>query len=67
VTASRYNLWMDPKILESKSRLRKELAALSFTEKIAILEKLRDREKALTAAGVRKKQAPEKARKQELE
>jgi hypothetical protein len=34
---------------------RKRLAALSFTEKIKILEKLRDRSLALAAAGLRKK------------
>ena len=34
--------------------MRKRLAALSFTEKIKILEKLRDREKAIAAAGLRR-------------
>jgi hypothetical protein len=38
-----------------KSKMRPRLASLSFTEKIKILEKLRDREKAITAAGLRKK------------
>jgi hypothetical protein len=38
----------------SKPRLQARLAALSFSEKIKILEKLRDREKAIAAAGLRK-------------
>jgi len=32
------------------------MAALSFSEKIKILEKLRDREKAIAASGLRTKQ-----------
>lgn len=39
----------------AKERMRKRLAALSFTEKIKILEKLRDRELAIAAAGLRRK------------
>jgi hypothetical protein len=35
------------------------MASLSFSEKIKILEKLRDREKAIAASGLRK--APRKA------
>jgi hypothetical protein len=35
--------------------MRKKLAALSFTEKVKILEKLRDRELAIAAAGLRRK------------
>jgi len=35
------------------------MAALSFTEKIKILEKLRDRELAIAAAGLRRKPAKE--------
>jgi hypothetical protein len=46
---------MDQRILESKTKRRKELAALSVTEKLQILEKLRDREKAIAAAGLRPK------------
>ena len=46
------------KILErtamSKPKLQARLAALSFSEKIKILEKLRDREKAIAAAGLRR-------------
>jgi len=38
-----------------KQETRKKLAALSFTEKVKILEKLRDREKAIAAAGLRPK------------
>jgi hypothetical protein len=52
--ASRYNLRMDQRILESKTKRRKELAALSFTEKIKILEKLRDRSERIAASGLRK-------------
>ena len=39
----------------SKPKLQARLASLSFSEKIKILEKLRDREKAITAAGLRRK------------
>ena len=39
----------------SKEEMRKQRAALSFTEKIKILEKLRDRSLALAAAGLRRK------------
>ena len=45
---------MDQRILESKTKRRKELAALSFTEKIGILEKLRDRSEKIAASGLRK-------------
>jgi len=38
----------------SKPKLQARLAALSFSEKIKILEKLRDREKAIVASGLRK-------------
>jgi hypothetical protein len=36
-----------------KKEMRKELAALSFSEKIKILEKLRDRSLAFAASGLR--------------
>jgi hypothetical protein len=36
--------------IQGKKRMRIRLAALSFTEKIKILEKLRDREKVIAAA-----------------
>jgi hypothetical protein len=39
----------------SKPKLRERQAALSFTEKIKILERLRDRERAIAASGLRKK------------
>jgi len=39
----------------SRPKLQARLAALSFSEKIKILEKLRDREKAIAAAGLRPK------------
>jgi hypothetical protein len=41
--------------LQGKERMRKRLAALSFTEKIRILEKLRDRDRSIAAAGLRRK------------
>ncbi|HZR65300.1 MAG TPA: hypothetical protein VFA85_09145 [Terriglobales bacterium] len=39
---------------KSKDELRKRLAALSFSEKIKILEKLRDRSLTLAASGRRR-------------
>jgi len=39
----------------SKKEMRKRLAALSFSEKVKILEKLRERDKAIAAAGLRPK------------
>ena len=39
----------------SKPGLRTRMASLSFSEKIKILEKLRDREKAIAASGLRRK------------
>ncbi len=41
--------------MRGKQTMRKRLAALSFTEKIKILEKLRDRDRAIAAAGLRGK------------
>ena len=43
------------KLIEGKRERRKRLAALSFSEKIEILEKLRGREHLIAAAGLRKK------------
>ena len=43
------------RVILSKERMRKRLAALSFSEKIKILEKLRDRDKAIAASGLRRK------------
>jgi hypothetical protein len=37
----------------TKPKLRARLAALSFSEKVKILEKLRDRSLAIAAAGLR--------------
>jgi hypothetical protein len=48
---------MSEREMRGKQAMRKRLAALSFTEKIKILEKLRDREKAIAAAGLRQKTA----------
>jgi hypothetical protein len=39
----------------SKREIRSELASLSFSEKIKILEKLRDRGVAIAASGLRRK------------
>jgi hypothetical protein len=38
-----------------KKEMRKRLTALSFSEKVKILEKLRDRSQALAACGLRSK------------
>lgn len=35
--------------------MRKRLTALSFSEKIKVLEKLRERDRAIAAAGLRRK------------
>ena len=43
------------KILESKRAMRNELAALSFSEKIKILEKLRDRSLAIQSSSLGRK------------
>jgi hypothetical protein len=42
----------------NKSKMRARLASLSFSEKIKILEKLRDRDQAIAASGLRRKAAP---------
>jgi hypothetical protein len=55
VTASRYNFRMTEEQLAAKVAMHKKLASLSFSEKIKILEKLRDRDKAIAAAGLQKK------------
>ena len=41
-------------VANRKGLMRQQLAALSFSEKIKILEKLRDREKAIAASGLRR-------------
>jgi hypothetical protein len=43
------------KLIAGKNEMRKRLAALSFTKKIKILEKLRDRDRAIAASGLRRK------------
>jgi hypothetical protein len=47
----------------SKQEMRKRLAALSFSEKIKILEKLRDRSLALASGGLRKKSEEDASKK----
>jgi predicted type IV restriction endonuclease len=42
------------KILESKRAMRKQLAELSFSAKVAILEKLRDRSLLIAASSLRR-------------
>jgi len=42
-------------VTNHKQEMRKKLAALSFSEKIKILEKLRDRDRAIAASGLRGK------------
>jgi hypothetical protein len=39
----------------SKPKLQARMKSLNFDEKIKILEKLRDREKAIAASGLRRK------------
>jgi hypothetical protein len=46
--------WMQ-KILESKRVARQRLAGLSFTEKIKILEQLRDRSRAIAESPLGRK------------
>jgi len=48
----------------SKQARRKRLASLSFSEKVKILAKLRDRSKAIAASRRRLAQAAEKAARQ---
>jgi hypothetical protein len=47
--------WMR-RVLESKRETRKRLAALSFSEKLVILEKLRDRSLLIAASPLRRRQ-----------
>jgi hypothetical protein len=44
---------------KGKDEMRRQLASLSFTEKIKILEKLRDRSLGLAAVGPRQKRVSE--------
>jgi hypothetical protein len=43
-----------------KQEMRKRLAALSFSEKVKILEKLRDRSLTLAASGLRQRPMKDK-------
>ncbi len=45
----------------SKPKLRTRLASLSFSEKIRILEKLRDRSEKISASGLRQKPGVKKS------
>lgn len=49
----------------TKPKLQARLVSLSFTEKIKILEKLRDREKAIAAAGLRQESSAQSRRKKQ--
>lgn len=49
------NDWLH-QVLESKRQARKQLAALPFSEKIKLLEKLRDRSLAIAASPLRQRQ-----------
>jgi len=46
----------------SKQEMRKRLASLSFSEKVKILEKLRDRSLALAASGLVGGRCPQKGK-----
>lgn len=41
----------------SKPKLQARMRALSFDEKVKVLEKLRDRDRAIAASGLRKSRA----------
>jgi hypothetical protein len=43
------------RILESKARMRKQLAALPFAEKLKLLEQLRDRALAIATSPLKQK------------
>jgi hypothetical protein len=47
----------------NKSKMRAWLTSLSFSEKIKILEKLRDRDRAIAASGLRREAAPDAGKK----
>jgi hypothetical protein len=46
------------RILESKREARKRLAALPFSEKVRLLEQLRDRSLAIAASPLRRRVSP---------
>ena len=45
------------KILESKRAMRKQLAALPFSEKVKLLERLRDRARSIAASPLKRSTA----------
>jgi len=47
----------------SKQEMRRRLAALNFSEKVKILDKLRSRSLALAASGLRQKSAEDASKK----
>ena len=46
--------WMR-RVLESKRAMRKQLAVLSFSQKLALLEKLRERRLAIASSGLKRR------------
>jgi hypothetical protein len=46
------------KVLESKSAMRTRLASLSFSQKLSILEKLRERRLAIAGRGLKRPPHP---------
>lgn len=46
-------------IIESKQAMRRQLAALPFSEKVVLLEKLRDRSLAIAASPLRRQSSPQ--------
>jgi len=50
---------LNERAFRAKERMRKRLAALSFTEKVKILEKLRDREFVIAEARRKLKESKE--------
>ena len=50
--------WLRP-VLESKRAARQRLQALSFSEKLKLLEKLRDRSLAIARSPLRRRQRPQ--------
>lgn len=51
-------------ILESKRRFRRQLAERSFSERLAILEKLRERSLAIAASPLRARVVPSETRRE---
>jgi hypothetical protein len=45
--------------MDKDKERRKRLASLSFSEKLKILEKLRDRDRAIAVSGLRKMKVPQ--------